>query len=244
MGDEFFMSLYRRSPSRSLITHHAAFAFLLLLAAGCAIPQVPYRTIYEDPVNYVRLEEDDAVLPEWPPGHHAHPKPFTAEQVTRLLKGMTVREHRIWLQKWFQGEAPLVPAFKDEEVMLLVPQLVEAFASARYNERITFYLSQPQTSVKRVITSGGLYVHNDQLHVILGNWQIVYGIPTYGMIYDRRYPMRPTAAKGFYLYFYPADATIPQRHSLWDTLLANTDDELVIDLTKIASDPLAAVPGP
>jgi len=109
---------------------------------------------------------------------------------------------------------------------------------------VTYYLSQPQTSVKRIITTGGLYLHGTELHFILGNWQVLYGIPTYGMIYDRRYPMRPTAAKGFHLYFYPAEATIPQRHSLWDTLLANTDDELVIDLTKIASDPIAAVPGP
>lgn len=207
-------------------------AFAALALSACAIPQVPYRTIYEDPVNYVRLEEDDAVLPEWPPGHHAHPKPFTVEEVTRLLNGMTVKEHRIWLQKWFQGEAPVVPVFKDEEVALLVPQLVEAFSSARYNERVTFYLSQPQTSVKRVITSGGLYVHEGYLHVILGNWQIVYGIPTYGMIYDRRYPMRPTAAKGFDLYFEPSDAVVRQRSSMWDTIFANTKDELVIDMSR------------
>ena len=72
----------------------------------------------------------------------------------------------------------------------------------------------------------------------MGNWQILYGIPAYGMIYDRRYPMRPMA-QGFYLYFYPAEATITQQHSLWDTLLANTTDELVIDLTKAVPGPLA-----
>jgi len=207
--------------------------FLLwLLVAGCAIPYVPYRTIYEDPVNYVRLEEDDAVLPEWPPGHHAHPKAFTVDQMTRLLKGMTVKDHRIWLQKLFQGEAPLVPAFKDEEVALLAPQLADAFAASTYNERVTFYLSQPQTSVKWVISSGGMYVHGDQLHVLLGNWQIVYGIPTYGMIYDRRYPMRPTAAKGFDLYFEPSEAVVRQGSSVWDTIFANTKDELVIDMSR------------
>jgi hypothetical protein len=143
-----------------------------------------------------------------------------------------VKEHRIWLQKLFQGEAPLVPAFKDEEVALLAPQLAEAFAAANYNERVTFYLSQPQTSVKRVITSGGFYVRDDRLHVILGNWQIVYGIPTYGMIYDRRYPMRPTAAKGVDLSFEPSEAVIKQRSSLWDTIFANTKDELVIDMHR------------
>jgi hypothetical protein len=81
------------------------------------------------------------------------------------------------------------------------------------------------------------------LHFILGNWQIVYGIPTYGMIYDRRYPMRPTAAKGFDLFFEPEVATITQQHSLWDTLLANANDELVIDLTKTIPSPLASQAG-
>jgi hypothetical protein len=216
-------------------------ASLLALCSllGCAIPQVPFRTVYEDPVNYVRLEEDDEVLPEWPPGHHAHPKVFTADQVARILKGMTVQERRISIQKWIQGEAPLVPVFKDEEVGLLAPQLAEAFATAKYNERVTFYLSQPQTSVKRVITSGGMYFRGNELHVILGNWQFVYGIPTYGMIYDRRYPMRPTAAKGFDLFFQPAEAVIRQRSSFWDTLLANIKDELVIDFGVIMQSPVA-----
>lgn len=214
------------------ITRYAAIMLALILA-GCAIPQIPYRSIYEDPVNYVRLELDDSVLPEWPPGHHSHPKEFTVEEVRRILSGILIKERRIWVQKWIQGEAPLVPAFKEEEVKVLAAQLAEAFAAAKHNERITFYLSQPETSVKRVITSGGMYFQGDQLHVILGNWQTVYGIPTYGMIYDRRYPMRPTAAKGFDLFFLPSDAVIAQRSSLWDVLLANEKDQLVIDLSVL-----------
>jgi len=216
---------------------------LCALLAGCAIPLVPYRAVYEDPVNYVRLEMDDAVLPEWPPSAHAHPKVMGAEEISRILSGISVKEHRVWLQQWLQGEAPLMPAFRSEELALLSRQIAEAFAVAKPGERVTFYLSQPQTSVKRIITTGGLYVHGTELHFILGNWQIVYGIPTYGMIYDRRYPMRPTAAKGFDLFFEPSEATIAQQHSLWDTLLANTTDELVIDLTKIVSGPLASLSG-
>ena len=228
----------------SRFTFHVVPGVLLCaLLVGCAIPIVPYRAVYEDPVNYVRLEVDDAVLPEWPPSAHAHPKAMRAEDVARILGGISVKEHRIWLQKWLQGEAPLTPAFRPEELALLSQQIAEAFALARPGERVTFYLSQPQTSVKRVITTGGLYIHGSELHFILGNWQIVYGIPTYGMIYDRRYPMRPTAAKGFSLFFDPGEATITQRHSLWDTLLANTDDELVIDLTKTVSGPLASLAG-
>ena len=221
----------------------SALASTCLFVSGCAIPVVPYRAVYEDPVNYVRLEVDDAVLPEWPPSAHAHPQAMGAGEVARILGGISVKEHRIWLQKWLQGEAPLMPAFRPEELTLLSRQIAEAFAAAKPDERVTFYLSQPQTSVKRVITTGGLYVHGTELHFILGNWQIVYGIPTYGMIYDRRYPMRPTAAKGFDLFFEPEVATITQQHSLWDTLLANTNDELVIDLTKTIPSPLASLAG-
>ncbi len=223
------------------------FAFLLLpfalLLTACAIPMVPYRAVYEDPVNYVRLEKDDAVLPEWLPSAHAHPKAIGVEDLSRILGSISVKEHRIWLQKKLQGEAPLVPAFRPEELTLLSQQIAAALAAAKPAERVTFYLSQPQTSVKRIITTGGLYVHGTELHFILGNWQIVYGIPTYGMIYDRRYPMRPTAAKGFDLFFEPSEATIALQHSLWDTLLANTTDELVIDLTKTAPAPLVPLAG-
>jgi hypothetical protein len=221
-------------------------AFIVLtsvLAVGCAIPIVPYRAVYEDPVNYVRLERDETVLPEWPPSAHAHPKSMSAEDVARILGGISVKEHRIWLQKWTQGEAPLMPAFHPEELALLSRQIAEALAVAQPDERVTFYLSQPQTSVKRVITSGGLYLHGTELHFTLGNWRILYGIPTYGMIYDRRYPMRPTAAKGFELFFDPSEATVVQHHSFLDTLLANTKDELVIDLTKVVSGPIASLAG-
>jgi hypothetical protein len=201
--------------------------------AACAIPQVPSRTVYEDPVNFVRLEEDPGVLPEWPPSHHSHPAVLRPELLRTILLGMKIQEHRVFLQRWLLGDAPLLQAFTDEEVALLSTQLSEALAQAQYDERVTFYLSQPQTSAKRIITSGGLYVNGREMHLLLGNWQIVYGIPTYGMIYDRRYPMRPTAAKGFDLFFLPDNAVIAAKSSWLDSLFANSTDELILDLTKI-----------
>lgn len=204
---------------------------------------VPYRAVYEDPVNYVRLERDETVLQEWPPSAHDHPKAMSAEGVARILGGILVKEHRIWLQTWTQGEAPLVAAFRPEELALLSRQIAAALAEAQPDERVTFYLSQPQTSVKRIITSGGLYLHGTELHFTLGNWQVQYGIPTYGMIYDRRYPMRSTAAKGFDLFFDPSEAIVVQHHSFLDTVLANIRDELVIDLTKVAPGPIAILSG-
>ncbi|MGZ9189141.1 MAG: hypothetical protein ACXW39_03670 [Nitrospira sp.] len=206
---------------------------VLALLAGCAIPQVPSRTVYEDPVNFVRLEIDANVLPEWPPGHFSHPVQLSHEQVRRVLMGLTVQEHRAAVQRWIGDDSRRLPMFRDAEIATLVPQLVEALRMARENERVTYYMSQPQTSVKRIITSGGLYVRGSNLHFILGNWQTVYGIPAYGMIYDRRYPMNPIVSKGFDLFFDLDEALIRQSSSLWDSLLANTKDEIVIDLEKV-----------
>ena len=209
----------------------------LLLLAGCAIPQVPSRTIYEDPVNYVRLEEDRGYLVEWPPSHNSHPAALGPEVLRPLLQGLVIQEHRIWLQRWIAGDAPFQAAFQDQEIALLSAQLAEALAQAKPNERVTFYLSEPQASTKRVVTSGGLYMKGTELHLILGNWQIVYGIPTYGMIYDRRYPMRPTAAKGFDLFFQPHEAMRRTQSSWIDGVLANGADEVVIDLNKLPLPP-------
>lgn len=219
------------------LTPYALRAALVAALAGCAVPQVPARVIYEDPVNFVRLEADPFVLPEWPPSANSHPAAIGPDQMARILKGFTVREHRPWLLVMIMGEAPWEPAFRDEEVALLAPRLAEALAQAKPDERVTYYLSQPQTSIKREITSGGLYVKENQLHFILGNRQIIYGIPAYGMVYDRRYPMRPTAAKGLDLSFDQAAAVVKLKSSIWDRWLGLEKDEMVINLRKLVPNP-------
>ena len=137
--------LLKLAFSSALSTQTAA----LLLLAGCAIPQVPSRVIYEDPVNFVRLEPDPYVLPEWPPSARSHPAYLDANLLERILTGLQVQERRIVIQKKLLGLAPREPAFRDEELKLLVPKLAEALAQAKWNERVTFYLSRPETSIIR-----------------------------------------------------------------------------------------------
>lgn len=208
------------------------FTFALTLSA-CAVPTIPARIIYENPTDFVRLEADPYAFHEITQSLHSHPADIELDDMTTLLKGFSVQEDRNVLQQLFGGKAELEPVFRNEEIARLAPRLSQALTVARPDERVAFYISYPQTSIKREITSGGLYVHHGRLHFILGNYRIVYGIPAYGMVYDRRYPVSPTAAKGFNLFFEPSNAVEKQKGTWWEFLSGRQKDEVVIDLQKL-----------
>ena len=217
-------------------TFFTVYFFILnvaLILSACAVPTIPARVIYENPTDFVRLEPDPYAFHEITQTLHSHPADIDVDEMTRLLKGFSVQDHRNAVQRWFAGDAPLEPVFREDEITWLAPRLSQALAVANPDERATFYISYPQTSIKREITSGGLYVQNGRLHFILGNYRIVYGIPAYGMVYDRRYPVAPTAAKGFNLFFNPANAVIQHKSTWWEFLSGQKKDEVVIDLQKL-----------
>ncbi len=216
-----------RSP---FVARRLVLALCVLSCAGCAVPEVPARVVYEDPTNFVRLEPDAGVRPNDQATFHHHPASIGAEDMAGILRGLRVRDHRIGIHAHIAGEAPWEPAFEDDQIAVLAPRLVEALALAAPSELVTFYISTPQTSINREITSGGLYLQGNHLHFILANRSMIYGVPAHGMVYDRRYPMKPTDPKWFDLSFEPEAAMVKQKPSAIDLLLGREKDELVIDL--------------
>lgn len=213
--------------------YSSTLALTLTCLPACAVPLVPSRIVYEDPTNFVREEADHRVLPDRPETRHTHPATVSADEMAVILKGIHVREHRLRMHVWISGEAGLEPAFTVAEIELLAPKLSDALAKATPQERVTYYLSYPQTSVKRQITSGGLYVQHRELHFTLSNHREIYGIPAYGMIYDRRYPVLPIAPKSFDVSFDPPHAVVAKRFSLWDAIWGLEQDDIVIDLNRL-----------
>jgi len=203
------------------------------LLAGCAVPHVPSRIVYEDPINFVRLELDPRVLPDRPDTRHAHPAEITAEDMAVILRGIHVRDRRLAIHEWIAGEAPVEAAFTDAEGELLAAKLSDALAKATPEERVTYYLSYPQTSIKRQITSGAVHMQDGRLHFTLSNHREIYGIPAYGMIYDRRYPALPVIPKNFDVFFEPAYAVVPKTFSLWEAIWGLEKDDVVIDLARL-----------
>lgn len=227
-----------------IFTSTSALALTLTYLPACAVPHVPSRTVYEDPVNFVRLELDHRVLPERPETGHTHPAMVGTDEMATILKGMHVKDRRLRVHIWIAGEAPVEPAFTETEIELLASKLSDALSKARPEERITYYLSTPQTSVKRQITSGGLYVQSGELHFTLSNNREIYGIPTYGMVYDRRYPVLPIAPKDFEVLFEPTHALVSKPFSLWQVIWGLEKDDIVIDLSKLHLPKSVASSGP
>lgn len=207
--------------------------FTFYFLASCAVPHVPSRIVYEDPINFVRLEQDHRVLPDRPETRHTHPAAVSTEDMAAVLRGIHVQDRRLAIHVWVAGEAAVEPAFTDAEVELLAAKLADALAKATPEERVTYYLSYPQTSVKRQITSGAVYMQDGLLHFTLSNHREIYGIPAYGMVYDRRYPALPVVPKGFDVFFEPAYAVVPKTFSLWDAIWGLEKDDVVIDLAKL-----------
>jgi len=105
---------------------------------GCAVPTVPSRVIYENPTDFVRLEPDPYAFQEITQTLHSHPADIDPEEMAGLLKGFSVQEHRNAVQRFFVGESPLEPVFRDEEVAWLAPRLSQALAIADPQERVAF----------------------------------------------------------------------------------------------------------
>ena len=166
--------------------------FLILvsgLVPGCASPPFHSYVVYENPTAFVRLEISPWADIDFPQTWNAHPSKLSHRQIHKALEGLRVREHRAAPIRWVRGTATMEPAFHSEEIELLIAPIMEGLELAGPQELVTFYVSHPLNATKREVTSGGLYLTEGQLHIILSNYRAIFEIPPAGLIYDKRFPL-------------------------------------------------------
>ena len=218
---------------------HPGFLLIVFACAcfGCAAPPLYSYLVYENPTAFVRLELSPWADPDLPQTWNAHPATLSQRQIHKALEGLRVREHRVALVRWVWGMAEMEPAFRDEEIELLAPRLLEALELAVPEEIVTFYLSHPVNATKREVTSGGLYVTEGRLHFILSNYRAMYGIPPAGLIYDRRFPLfslGPLAVDVLYETD-EAEWIVSKEDSLLGVVLGDErSGEIVLDLSSLS----------
>lgn len=202
---------------------------------GCTAPPLYSYLVYENPTSFVRLELSPWVDPDLPQTWNAHPATLSRRQMGEALKGLQVREHRSAPIRWFRGLAEPEPAFREEEIELLASRLLEGLELAVPQELVTFYVSHPVNATKREVTSGGMFVRDGHLHVIVSNHRTYYEIPPAGLVYDRRYPLFSLAPLDIDVLYEAEDMVFPKEESFWNAILWDEGTgEIVLDLSRLS----------
>lgn len=219
---------------------------LLLAAAaqfGCTTPPPP-RTSYQDPITAIRLYVDDRAQ-----SGHQHPAHVSAEQMAKVLGGLRVVPRSGFIGSLISGQAQAKPAFASVEIQALAPKLSRALSEAKPDELVTFYRRFSDSGTGLAITSGGMFIQDGYLVVVLANDRT---LPTDGMNQNMvtdfdpvDSPLIPISRTSFRVEFaHPSALAAPDKRPSWPYI-----DEgriLAIDLRRLSADPKssAAPPAP
>jgi len=141
------------------------------LIGACSPRQFTTVTIYDKPDAYVRLEFDRTVKKGT---EHSHPVSLKPEQIAAVLAGVRIHEPIALVQgDILQRDSvpPIHPAFTGKDIAFFSPLLAMALSKATSEEVVTFYQTRPISAITREVTSGGLFVQGDELHLILANYR-------------------------------------------------------------------------
>ncbi|HMU55045.1 MAG TPA: hypothetical protein PKA61_08560, partial [Nitrospira sp.] len=234
---DFFNSLLG-NPTRWL-----AWSILLALSA-CSARQFTTVTLYDSPHSFVRLEADPTVDSN---GAHSHPVRLTPEQVAAVLRGVIVEEPITRMPLYDDLSVPRRHhAFDDRLTAFLAPLLALGLERATPEEVVTFYFSKQLSGVTREVTSGGLFVHGEDLHVILANhrshtnYMADYGAAS--TTDDRLTPMKSLAPQQGRLAFEPPSALRPSQAGIWSKFFQADKRELIVAYKELTPAPLVSTP--
>ena len=204
---------------------------LVSLSVGCATAPPP-RAVYQDNAMAIRLQLD----PKAGTGH-SHPAKVSPDMIQYVLNGVRIQSRKSVVPSIITGDTPLVTAFSKEEQTLLARHLSQALAEAKPEELVTFYRRVSTSTVGLAITSGGLFVHDQQLYVILANDRT---LPSEGMsqsivseIDPVENPLLPISRTSFRATFVPATSMVPEDER-WPWPYIDPGRLVVIDLVQMA----------
>lgn len=209
---------------------------LLASLSACQNRQFPTVTIFESPASFVRLEVDPMVRTD---RGHSHPVTVSAQQMGAVLAGLTIEEPARLLSFLDKNKEPQRhPAFNQAEIQFFAPLLAKGLGMATAEEVVTFYQTQQDTAIIRKVTSGGVFVDGEEMHVVLTN----YRSPTHSAsdpgvddtMDDRLTPMRRMAPQEARLEFEPPNAIAPSEESFVSSLFSAERREVVVLYKRLA----------
>lgn len=226
---------------------HGWCALWIYILIGCSPAQFTTLTIYETPLSFVRLEVDRTLTQGI---GHSHPSNISTEQMAAVLHGITIQEPLTRIPFYDDLSLPRAhPAFSDRDISFWAPLLSLALNKATVDEIATFYQSTKVSGTSREVTSGGVFVDSDNLHIVLSNLQssthFTADIGVADTQDDRLSPMKSIAPQRGKLMFVPETALVDETPDGLTRVFQQDRRELVVQYKSLPSAHTAtSAPGP
>ncbi|GJL65333.1 MAG: hypothetical protein NPIRA05_03040 [Nitrospirales bacterium] len=183
--------------------------------AGCATSEFFTVTIYDSPQRVVRLQTKSLDDTE---GGYSHPASVSVEQMTRVLTGLFTEVG----DTPFSRSGTRHRAFSDSEIKFFAPLFVRGLEQATPEEVVTFFETAEISDQQEATTSGGVFVRENGLYIIMSNHGVKTAIWQDNDQYEspqRLSPLEPMAPEPGRLVFEPAEFMLPLEENTWlDTL--------------------------
>ena len=174
---------------------------LLFLAACTGSPStIP---IHDEPALLVDVAYDPGAG-----SGHSHPPQITQAQVLAALNGLELQGRDVSGTLGILDHHQVSPAFVDKSASVLAPLLSEGFRKASPRDLVRFYLIQRDPQRGPLVTSGGMFVRNRHLYLILANGRTSPNSVQYENVYEvnpRLDPLLPIVRLKFKVSFIPPD---------------------------------------
>ena len=152
---------------------------LLVFQQSCLGPLPSSRPVCgncEDQNRFVRIEKiNPDFIPDVPPPF-SHPFKLAPKEWTVILSTIYVQQLKPGFLIW-GGKENKEPAFTEEEIQYLSTILPQAFEQAQPDEIVVYALSQSPLSNILKISTGGLFVKHNDLHIVLSNHRYAVSLP-------------------------------------------------------------------
>lgn len=207
---------------------------LVSLSSGCSIepPPIPIH-------DEASLLVDIAYDPRAGAGH-SHPANIPQEHIQSVLRGLQLQGRDVsgTLGFLYRGSENLAFSVPDAEV--LAPLLATGLSKASPRDLVRFYLVRLTSQREQLITSGGLFVRNQHLYVLLANART----SPYALQYENTYkpnsrldPMLPIVPFKYVAEFHPTEWRISTHEAKktddWEGYV-DESKVVVIDLSKMS----------
>jgi len=146
------------------------------LLTACSTGSVLTAKIYENKEWIVRLQSVSGANRN---KGYSHPSSVTQQQLVRVLEGLYIESGYFPAaasQNNNSNSSSRHPVFSNVDAELLAIFLADGLSQASSREIVTFVKTTDISSSLEQITSGGVYVADDELHIVLSNYRVKQAI--------------------------------------------------------------------